>query len=630
MTRSIFTAAAALPLACSAGLAQPDHRAARADALRANPALTQDPGSVLVKFKNTVDEGSRQQVRANANAREIERFDIVPGLEHLQVPDAARAIQALRESGAVEYAEPDYIVRTTIAANDFSYYWLWGLNNTGQMSGGVPNVDIDAPEAWDSFTGDPNFIVAVIDDGTNYSHPDLAPNIWTNTGEFPGNGIDDDGNGYVDDIHGWDFYDYDADPNTPGFHGTHTAGTIGAVGNNGTGVTGVVWRARIIPLRFIGPDGGYISDAISALQYATRKGAKLSNNSWGGGGYSQSMHDALNAARAQGHLFVAAAGNGGSDYIGDNNDSYPFYPASYTLDNVVSVAAVSSSGALASFSNYGSTSVDIAAPGVDIYSTSGTGYGWSSGTSMAAPHVTGVAALVWGRNPTWTYAQVRSRLLSTTRPLPSLSGRVATAGMVNAAAAIAVVNTAPSVAISSPANGTSMPQGSSVTFSGSATDPQDGSLTAGMTWTSSLQGYLGTGASFTRADLVLGTHTITASATDSGGLSGNAAVSVTVTDPVEPPVVTPPSAPMNVTTSVSNGAVTIRWTDTSATETGFEVQRQERVGNRYTNLTTVGTVGANATSATNTPGSGKFQYRVRSINSAGASSWSPWVNANVR
>ncbi|HYE62351.1 MAG TPA: S8 family serine peptidase [Phycisphaerales bacterium] len=633
-----WTAAAVLVMA--AGMAwgqgvEGPARAARNRALAADPGQAFDPGAVLVKFRADAGGGARGAARAGARGETHRNFSVVPGLEKLAVADAAAALAALRADPAVEYAEPDYVVQAAVNANDANYGWLWGLNNTGQM-GTAAGVDIDAPEAWDTFRGDPNFVIAVIDDGTNWAHPDLAPNMWSNAGEVAGNGVDDDGNGYVDDVRGWDFWSNDNDPTSGGFHGTHVAGTIAAAGNNGVGVTGVVWQGKVMALRFIGPDGGYTSDAIEALQYAVAKGVKLSNNSWGGGGYSQALYDALNAARGSGHLFVAAAGNGGADQIGDNNDVYPYYPAGYALDNVISVAAVNAAGQLGGFSNYGAQSVDLAAPGVSIYSAAYDGYGWSDGTSMAAPHVSGVAALVWGQSPGMTYQQVRSRLLTTVRPLGALNGRTVTGGMVNAAAAIAApVNTAPTVAISSPASGASFTHGAAVTFTGTASDVQDGSLSAGIAWTSSLQGALGTGASVSRSDLVVGTHTVTARVTDSGGMSGSASLTVTVNAPTPPPPPPPPTAtiplaPTSVTASASGGTVTVRWADASSNESGFEVQREQKQGSRWLGTTMVGSVGANVTSASQSVSRGQYRYRVRSFNEVGSSAWSAWANVNVK
>ena len=339
----------------------------------------------------------------------------------------------------VSYVEPDFVIAPTAVPNDPSYSRLWGLSNTGQ-SGGSVGADIDATTAWDTTTGSDDVVIAVIDTGVDSTHPDLADNIWTNPGEIAGNGIDDDGNGYVDDIHGYDFYANDADPMDDEGHGTHVAGTIGAVGNNGLGITGVAWDVSIMAMRFLGPGGGYTSDAIAAVNYVTemrRAGVNVvaTNNSWGGGGFSQSLSDAIAAGYDAGVLFVAAAGNDGT-----NNDVLPHYPSNDTGSGVISVAATTRTNSLASFSNYGVASVDLAAPGASIYSTTpGNSYDSYSGTSMATPHVSGVIALMAAANPAATPAQLRTALLESVTPLGSLTGRVATGGLLDAAAAVAAI-----------------------------------------------------------------------------------------------------------------------------------------------------------------------------------------------
>ena len=233
------------------------------------------------------------------------------------------------QAGLFKYVEPDYIVTTLAIPNDPSFGQLWGLNNTGQ-AGGTSDADIDAPEAWNLTTGNANLVVGVIDTGVDYTHPDLAGNIWTNPGEIAGDGIDNDLNGFIDDIHGWDFAYGDADPMDVDGHGTHVSGTIAASGNNGTGVTGVAWGAKIMALRFLDDNGsGSTSNAIAAINYATAMGVKITNNSWGGGGFSQALADAIAAANTSGALFIAAAGNDSS-----NNDTTPSYPASYPWFNI--------------------------------------------------------------------------------------------------------------------------------------------------------------------------------------------------------------------------------------------------------------------------------------------------------
>jgi subtilisin family serine protease len=347
---------------------------------------------------------------------------------------------ALGKVTGVASVEPDFVLTTQATTANDTYFasTQWALNNTGQ-SGGTADADIDAPEAWDLTRGNGSVVVGVIDSGVDYTHPDLAANIWTNPGEVAGDGVDNDGNGYVDDVHGWDFANGDNDAMDDNGHGTHVAGTIAASGNNGAGVAGVNWDAKVVPLKFIGADGsGSLSNALSAINYATNlrlKGVNLrvTNNSWGGGGYSQTLFDAIKRQGDAGILFAAAAGNGGADGVGDNNDALLSYPSSYNLPNVVAVAATDRNDLLASFSNYGATEVDLAAPGVDIASTApGGGYVYMSGTSMATPHVSGVAALAFAYNPSATVQNVRDALLGGADKVSGLTGKLTTGGRLNA------------------------------------------------------------------------------------------------------------------------------------------------------------------------------------------------------
>jgi len=289
--------------------------------------------------------------------------------------------------------------------------------------------------------------IGIIDEGYMYSHEDLAGNAGTNAGEIAGNGKDDDGNGYVDDVYGWDFAggDNTVFDGTGDDHGTHVAGTIGAVGGNGAGVAGVCWNVRLMSAKFLGTRGGTTANAVKAVDYFTDLKARhglnfvATNNSWGGGGYSQALFDAIQRANAANILFVAAAGNGGTDGVGDNNDVTPSYPASYASANVISVASTTSTGAKSSFSNYGATSVDLGAPGSSIYSTLPksskgkviSGYGAYSGTSMATPHVTGAVALYAASHPGASAAQIKAAILGSAVPTPSLSGITTTGGRLD-------------------------------------------------------------------------------------------------------------------------------------------------------------------------------------------------------
>ncbi len=420
-------------------------RADRNAIIEGTPGIDRDPTSVLVKFREDAPEEVIQFLKDLGGAATIqESFGIVPGLQHLAIPgNLDETIETLSQFGswldAVEYVEPDGVYQLFATPNDTYYSLLWGMNNTGQTVNndpGIAGADIDANLAWDVWTGSSGFVVGVADSGILKTHEDLAANIWTNPGEIAGNGVDDDGNGRIDDTWGWDFYNNDNNPTDDNGHGTHVSGTIGAVGNNGKGVVGVCWNVKLAGLK-IASAGGSISvtAAVNAINYCVGKGIKISNHSWGGGSFNQSLSNAISAARTAGHIVVAAAGNGGLDGRGDNNNTTPQYPASYNFDNVIAVAALDNNDKLARYSNYGSTSVDIGAPGSTIassYNSSNTSYAYLSGTSMATPHVTGVAALVWSKNPTWTYAQVRDKLYSSGRAVSALAGKTVTGKSVNA------------------------------------------------------------------------------------------------------------------------------------------------------------------------------------------------------
>lgn len=354
-------------------------------------------------------------------------------------------LEAANKNPAVKYAEPNYIVRATgtrdepteVIPNDRDFGQLWGLKNVGQKDSGgtdgIAGADIGATKAWGITTGNKAITVAVIDTGVDYTHPDLKDNIFLNAGESgegrETNGIDDDGNGFVDDFHGWNFAGVSTnDPMDDNEHGTHVSGTIGAKGNDGLGVAGVNWTTSILPVKFLtGGGSGSLADAVKAIQYATKMNAHVMNNSWGGGGFTQSMYDAIVEAKDKNLLFIAAAGNDSQ-----NADNVPHFPAGYQVENVIAVAATTNRDALASFSTYGKRTVHIAAPGHKTYSTvPGGGYDSFSGTSMATPHVAGAAALVWGADPTRTAAQVKERLLLSRDYIGTLSRKVASSGRLN-------------------------------------------------------------------------------------------------------------------------------------------------------------------------------------------------------
>ncbi|HKB02221.1 MAG TPA: S8 family serine peptidase [Gemmataceae bacterium] len=450
-----------------------------------------DPHSLLIRLK----ADAPRVLAAVAPGAEFERpFGLVNGLWSVRLAaglDVPTALVAARANPFVEYAEPNYILHVETTPNDPKYAdgTLWDMNK------------IAMPAAWDVSTGHPDVLVAVIDTGADYNHPDLAANIWTNAAEAAGTaGVDDDGNGFVDDIHGYDIVNHDGDPMDDHSHGTHVAGTIGAVGNNGVGVVGVNWSVRIMPVKTFNASGnGTTADTIAGLNYAVQMGARVSNHSYGDNVFSQAHLDAITAAGQAGHLVVAAAGNGNFFGFPINNDSTPFYPASYqpTVDNVISVAATDNTDHFASFSNYGATSVDLAAPGVNIYSTlPGGGYGLKSGTSMAAPHVTGAAALVWAADPSLTMSQVRDRILANTDPIGALNPNrpTVTNGRLNVARAMPSATGLPRLSVSD----VQVTEGDSgtadavftITLSASSADPvsvdyttADGSAVAGGDYT---------------------------------------------------------------------------------------------------------------------------------------------------
>lgn len=333
------------------------------------------------------------------------------------------AIAKLSQISGVERVEPNYIYRTfDWIPNDSASSRLWGLRN------------IDANSVWRmGIQGSRNIKVAVIDTGISVDHPDLQENIWKNPNEIPNNGLDDDQNGFIDDVSGWNFVNNTNNANDDQKHGSHCAGTIGAVGNNGVGVVGVNWSVSLIPIKFLNAAGGGTLDgAVASVSYAARLNPHVISASWGGGGYSEILLDAIRETEKSGALFIAAAGNSAL-----NNDSSQTYPANYEVNNLISVAAVGEDRNLAYFSNYGKNRVHVAAPGMGIHSTILNGqYESLDGTSMATPHVSGLAALVWSANPGMSYSQVKDRILKTVTPVPSLRRKVTSGGIINAHQAI--------------------------------------------------------------------------------------------------------------------------------------------------------------------------------------------------
>ncbi len=402
-------------------------------------------GRTSARIRSSIEEVRVQSLRRQqiheacgttvAYSCQLTPVDIVQVPPQSNLRDVAVAYAARPE---VAYVEPNYIWTTALAPDDPSYGSLWGMNNAGQTGGSI-DADIDAPEAWDVTTGSRDIIVAVIDTGIDYNHPELAANMWTNAAELNGiSGVDDDANGIVDDIYGARWTSgtgvaTNGNPFDDHFHGTHVAGTIGALGNNTLGVVGVNWNVSLMALKFLNSAGsGTTADAIAAVDYAVAQGAHLTSNSWGGGAFSIALKNAIDAAGAAGQLFVAAAGNSAR-----NADISPMYPAAYDSPTILSVAAINHLDERSWFSNWGALSVDLAAPGSDILSTSPGGtYRTISGTSMATPHVSGVAALVLSRNPALPVLELKQKLMDSVELIPSMAGLTVTGGRVNAAKAI--------------------------------------------------------------------------------------------------------------------------------------------------------------------------------------------------
>jgi subtilisin family serine protease len=388
------------------------------------------PGELIIKFRPRITDIESSQILQEVGIKAVKTFpDLnIKTCQILAEKTVEQVIEECKDLSDIEYAEPSYRVYALEQPNDPEYDRLWGLNNTGQ-TGGSNDADIDAEEAWDIEEGNRQVIVGVIDTGIDYDHEDLRLNMWRNPGEINNNNIDDDNNGYVDDYYGWDFFFEDNNPFDDNQHGTHVAGTIGAVGNNARGVVGVNWQISLMALKFLDNTGsGSTSDAIEAIIYASDMGANILNNSWGGGGFSQAMKDAITYAKNKGVLFVAAAGNDSK-----NTDLDPNYPSNYDVENVISVAASSNNDKLAGFSNYGAETVDLAAPGENIYSTiPNSRYASLSGTSMATPHVVGAAALIWSyylQNSNWE--KVKFRLFGATDYVFNFQGKMLLDGRLN-------------------------------------------------------------------------------------------------------------------------------------------------------------------------------------------------------
>ena len=402
--------------------------------------------AVLVMFKpgvtkqervNLIKQNGASLRQLDAQGRDMKMRFVADGrIVKVKVPkgvDRDHLIKKLSANPAVAVAEPDFPLKALATPNDPSFAELWGLHNTGQ-AGGTAGADIKAVDAWDISTGSHDVIIGVIDTGMDYNHPDLIDNRWVNPGTLPGS------------TYGYSALNPELDPMDSDSHGTHVAGTIGASGNNGTGVVGVNWNVTLLPCQFLGPSGGSTAGAIECINYFTdlklNHGVdiKATNNSWGGGGYSETLRAAIQSGGDAGILFIAASGNDGG-----NADSAPMYPAAYDLDVIVSVASTDRNDNMSGFSNYGATSVDLAAPGSAILSTvPGASYATYSGTSMASPHVAGAAALLWSVNPDISALEMKAILMDSGDALSSLEGKTVSGKRINLVNAMVEADPTPS------------------------------------------------------------------------------------------------------------------------------------------------------------------------------------------
>lgn len=418
------------------------------------------PGEYIVKLRDSV---SVEKMNINTLSQQLGTYvkSVIADQNIVVVKRPvfelkSSVVSTLSQNPIVEIVEPNFIYRANAIPNDPMLGQLWGMKNIGQpdsaKQAGVEGMDIGAEQAWDVTTGSKDVVVAVIDTGLMFNNPDLIDNVWTNEAELNGKaGVDDDNNGYVDDIHGYNFVNNTGNPMDDHGHGSHCSGTIGGTGNDGKGIVGVAWNVRIMGVKFLSKDGsGSLENALKAIDYATKNGAKIMSNSWGGGGYSETLKAAIERSNAAGALFIAAAGNDGND-----NDANPTYPGSYQVPNVLAVAAIDNRGKMASFSSYGRTSVHVGAPGVNIVSTTTAGYESWSGTSMATPHVSGIATLVMSHEPNLTALEVKERIIATAKPIASLRGKVQSGGLANAY--LAVTNTTPPPDPNDPAKWESVP-----------------------------------------------------------------------------------------------------------------------------------------------------------------------------
>jgi subtilisin family serine protease len=637
-------------------------------------------GELLVKFKPSVAAASKATVHKSVGATVVHKYTLVPNLERIKLPEGLTvkdAVTTYMSDPNVEYAEPNYIAHIMSVIPDDTYFGdQWALHNLGTYAGGTYGADIRAVDAWSVSIGEHSVIVAVLDTGVDYTHPDLVGNIWTNTGETScTDGLDNDGNGYVDDCKGWDFVRCDEivcdefddkdncvktkcekpvsinnDPMDDNGHGTHVAGIAGATGWNSMGVTGVMMRVRLMPVKVLNKQGdGTSADIIAGIDYAVKTiqpGEKLVINASFGvptglSGYSefnlQQLYDAVSDANTAGVLLVAAAGNDSS-----NNDLAPVYPASFNLPNVIAVAATDQNDRRASFSNFGPASVHVAAPGVYILSTVPVwwsqyqGYGmldFEMGTSMAAPHVSGLAGLLWSYYSYFNHSQIRGTILRNVdtyldgKPdLETIRDYVWTDGRINAYKAM-----------------WSLLPVSDITYSATTTQIV-------LNWKNNAVGHDGFkierkvgGGSYTTIDQALSPDSV--SFTDTGLTEGTAytyrikalallpnppsASAVQAESfPAEKPAATVLNAPTDLKASgVSQSEIDLEWTDNSSTEQGFRIERKTGTDGIWEEIDQVpGTFytdgGLNKSTS--------YTYRVRAYNAAVNSEYSNTDSARTK
>jgi thermitase len=617
-------------------------------------------GELLVAFEPWTSDAMRAAIRARLGAGQLRTIrDALDGrLELTRLPaglSVEAAAAALASVAGVQFAEPNWVYTHDAESNDPGYTlgYLWGLQ--GDASTPTNQFGSQAAEAWTAgFTGSSGVYVAVIDEGIDFNHPDLSANIWTNPFD-PVDGVDNDHNGFIDDVHGWDFFGgnnsvFDGAPGSAvDSHGTHVAGTIGATGGNGAGVVGVNWNVKIMSGKFLGPQGGTTADAVAALDYITdlktRHGLNIiaTNNSWGGGGFSQALLDAITRAAKADILFIAAAGNGNFLGVGVNNDTTPNYPSNYnttwgtstepaaSYDAVIAVASLTSSGARSTFSNFGPTTVDLGAPGSGIWSTTPNNtYSSYSGTSMATPHVTGAAALYTAMQVVTSAPQIKQAILdsASATPTASLATNTVTGGRLNISRFLAgTVPSPPAAPTTLVATAVSTSQ-ISLTWSDQSSNENGfrverctGASCTAFTQIASLSAdttsYQNTGLAANT------TYRYRVVAFNDGGSSPSSIAAATTMA-----AATIPARPTGLVATPGPGAgrITLTWNDNSGNETGF---RLFRCGPDVCGAgTQVAEVGTNVTTFVDVVTSGaRYWYGVVSFNAAGQSSASNSTSA---